>query len=218
MRTRPHTTMPPCALAPCVGRGAAAAPVADASVPTWWCSLARQARPAVLRGAQHGTRTAGTPCTTEWSGQLCHRQPRRQRGGLAVQPLESWPRAVGDAQAGDVWGVDVLPPAAASPETGYGGMGWWVPGGSRCWWRARHAAKDAIARVSRSFDRWTDHRARDRRRNCIAAVPALAGRGLEAADAEPALITAQITPVRRGPTAACSGAHQVLRLGRGHIA
>lgn len=51
---------------------------------------------------------------------------------LAVQPLEGWRELwVMRKTAGAEWVVDVLPPTAATPETGYAEWAGWVPGGQR---------------------------------------------------------------------------------------
>ena len=50
---------------------------------------------------------------------------------LAVQPLEGWRELWVMRKAGGDWVVDVLPPAAATPETGYVEWAGWVPGGQQ---------------------------------------------------------------------------------------
>lgn len=50
---------------------------------------------------------------------------------LAVQPLEGWREMWLLRKTPEGWVVDVLPPAAATPETGYAEFAGWVPGGQR---------------------------------------------------------------------------------------
>ena len=64
---------------------------------------------------------------------------------LAVQPLEGWRELwVMRKTAAAQWVVDVLPPTAATPETGYAEWAGWVPGGQQM----------LVAREARGSGRW----------------------------------------------------------------
>ncbi len=112
----------------------AAAPVADAKRPNVVVQPGTPGETCVLLvDAQHGAKDPLVRrCTygVVWTASATLNR-EGNAVALAVQPLGGWRELWVMRKAGGDWVVDVLPPAAASPETGYVEWAGWVPGGQQ---------------------------------------------------------------------------------------